>query len=471
MLDNIEKLIKEARESEDFQLATLLNNVATDVSLIEANKYTIVQFKKAQTELRKIESNLRKNHLYKLAYEIDIIARDIESKIIRFEACDPIGAVLESYKILHKIAKVDDRSIDINSIASIAENDELTDQQIIEEIRKRTLGLPLNDKQDILYILEKDYGINLPLEKIALLDNDKIPGGRADDKKLDEFTKEQLEQIIKGIKVELEHTDDPEVALEIATDHVDEIDTYYDELNKMEKKLLAFCNKRAYIGFSHEYDIPYEANRSKNGDEVYLDKDIPLIMELKDGRRFSIVKYIKIHELSEKNFMDAGYHYEDAHKLATQLEKAAVEADGFPWDEYSAHLRGYAHSSNINLKQVPKNIDMRPYKDEHNPLVKKIKQKQAKVPEDKLIENPKSEEEKEHNRKYIEKTLKHYYSLPEEERKNFKLPTSFPSQPYMWGGFAFEAIVPYQQRNQLNYWSLASVTKQKMLNKIAKINR
>ena len=43
-------------------------------------------------------------------------------------------------------------------------------------------------------------------------------------------------QIQKGIKVEMEHTDNKEKATEIATDHVSEFPDYYDRLMKMEKK-------------------------------------------------------------------------------------------------------------------------------------------------------------------------------------------------------------------------------------------
>ena len=43
-------------------------------------------------------------------------------------------------------------------------------------------------------------------------------------------------QIQKGVKVEMEHTDDKEKAREIATDHVSEFPDYYDRLMKMEKK-------------------------------------------------------------------------------------------------------------------------------------------------------------------------------------------------------------------------------------------
>ena len=41
-----------------------------------------------------------------------------------------------------------------------------------------------------------------------------------------------LKQIKKGIEVEMEHTDDPKIALKIAMDHIKEDPQYYDKLTK-----------------------------------------------------------------------------------------------------------------------------------------------------------------------------------------------------------------------------------------------
>lgn len=64
---------------------------------------------------------------------------------------------------------------------------------------------------------------------------DRIPGGKADDRPDSDFDPEQL---AKGVKVEMEHTDDPEVAKEIAKDHIlYDGSIYYDALEKMEAGL------------------------------------------------------------------------------------------------------------------------------------------------------------------------------------------------------------------------------------------
>jgi hypothetical protein len=60
---------------------------------------------------------------------------------------------------------------------------------------------------------------------------DKLPGGLADKKKPEDFDPKAL---AKGIKTELEHTEDRSLAQEIAMDHLVEDPDYYDKLEKME---------------------------------------------------------------------------------------------------------------------------------------------------------------------------------------------------------------------------------------------
>jgi len=62
---------------------------------------------------------------------------------------------------------------------------------------------------------------------------DQMPGGIGDKKQPSDFDPKAL---AKGIKVEMEHTDDSKIAQEIAIDHLTEDPKYYDKLEVMEKK-------------------------------------------------------------------------------------------------------------------------------------------------------------------------------------------------------------------------------------------
>lgn len=56
--------------------------------------------------------------------------------------------------------------------------------------------------------------------------------------KPDDWKKFSKRVVSKGMKIEMEHTNNPVVARRIATDHLVEMgEKYYDELQKMERRL------------------------------------------------------------------------------------------------------------------------------------------------------------------------------------------------------------------------------------------
>jgi len=70
--------------------------------------------------------------------------------------------------------------------------------------------------------------------KLSKLHEDVIPGGLGDDIDFgDALEKFGLLRIWKGIKVELEHTSDKNVAFEIAVDHLVEDKDYYEKLEEV----------------------------------------------------------------------------------------------------------------------------------------------------------------------------------------------------------------------------------------------
>lgn len=269
LLDKVQKLALQSREMENHKLSSLLYVIAMDIALVESNRYLQGQLKTAIAEAKKVKSDLESIHMYKLSEELDIIGRDLEAKLIQFSSEDPIQSVLNSYQIIHKLAQVkEEPAVNMKDILSIAEDDSFSDDQIATEIKKRTMGLPLEDKENIIYILEKDYNLSIPLEKIA--------------------------------------------------------------------------------------------TKTQDGEEV---------------------------------------------------------------------------------------------------------------DEDELIKNPKTEEEADHNKKLVHEKIKKMEQLPDSDKDKDKWMSSFPEQPSTWGGFAYEAIVPYQQSNQMNFWSLASKDEEKILSKIARVQK
>lgn len=129
-----------------------------------------------------------------------------------------------------------------------------------------------------------------PFRKLA----DAIQGGKADGKPSSEYP---ADQIRKGIKVEMEHTDDPKKAEEISRDHLEEFPNYYTALSKMEKQLEQQKEKRA------------------NGDEEEVatpGKKIPREVLIRFFKENPNPDDDQIHDLAES-------HGTDPHTVETQI--------------------------------------------------------------------------------------------------------------------------------------------------------
>lgn len=115
------------------------------------------------------------------------------------------------------------------------------------------------------------------------------------------------------------------------------------------------------VKIDRNHDVPYVAGYSKDGKTIYIDRHLPL---MDNGK--SIEKYLIFHEKTEKALLDLfGLDYQHAHHIAMQQEKEAVNKSDIPWHHYEAHykkyIKGCAHEK---LQNPPKDLDLKPYKDE-----------------------------------------------------------------------------------------------------------
>ena len=76
-------------------------------------------------------------------------------------------------------------------------------------------------------MLKQEFGIDVDEFQ------DQVAGGKGDLAEPSDF---EVDQIKQGVEVEMEHTDDPYIALEIVLDHLTEADDYYTRLTKMESE-------------------------------------------------------------------------------------------------------------------------------------------------------------------------------------------------------------------------------------------
>lgn len=95
---------------------------------------------------------------------------------------------------------------------------------------------------------------------------EKLMGGRANGKPITSYN---LDQILTGIQVETEHTDDLMTALEIALDHLEEIPDYYTRLKKMEEQAQLKPEER-YISFEGKGEVTIEPDAEARLAEILV---------------------------------------------------------------------------------------------------------------------------------------------------------------------------------------------------------
>jgi hypothetical protein len=116
-----------------------------------------------------------------------------------------------------------------------------------------------------------------------------------------------------------------------------------------------------------EHDVPYLAGYSFDGKTIYIDRHMPRAFKLR-GRTIETDRFLILHEEVEKTLIDQlGLHYLHAHQIATRAEQAAVRAAGITWRDYDRFMQRYVKRiGDERLTKVPKDLDLKPYRDEHD---------------------------------------------------------------------------------------------------------
>src|SRR3954451_23425059 len=133
----------------------------------------------------------------------------------------------------------------------------------------------------------------------------------------------------------------------------------------MDRALDAIMRRAKTIDRRH--DIPYLAGYSRNGKIIYIDRHMPQTMRY-GGRDIDTDRYLILHEEVEKTLIDQlGLHYLHAHQIASRAEQAAVRAAGIRWGDYDRFMQKYVkHIGDERLTKVPADLDLKPYRDEHD---------------------------------------------------------------------------------------------------------
>ena len=142
----------------------------------------------------------------------------------------------------------------------------------------------------------------------------------------------------------------------------------------LDRALDAILRRVKKLDRSH--DIPYLAGYSMDGKTIYIDRHLPTSFKYR-GRTIDVDRFLIMHEEVEKTLIDQlDLHYLHAHQIATRAEEAAVRAERISWHAYDRFMQKYVKSvGDERLKKVPKDLDLKPYRDYHDwDLMKRMEQ-------------------------------------------------------------------------------------------------
>jgi hypothetical protein len=124
---------------------------------------------------------------------------------------------------------------------------------------------------------------------------------------------------------------------------------------------------RRVKSLDRKHDIPYLAGYSKDGKTIYIDRHMPPTFRY-ERRDINTDRYLILHEEVEKTLIDQlNLHYLHAHQIASRAEQAAVRAAGISWHAYDRFMQdNVKHIGDERLTKVPADLDLKPYRDEHD---------------------------------------------------------------------------------------------------------
>jgi hypothetical protein len=128
---------------------------------------------------------------------------------------------------------------------------------------------------------------------------------------------------------------------------------------------------------NHDYDIPYIAGYSDDGQTIYIDRHLPRSFRWLT-KAIHVEPFLLTHEIVEKALLDQlRLHYLHAHQIAMRAERDAVKAAGVPWWVYQRFMK--SHEKVIEEKRlikVPSRLDLTPYRDEKDfPILQELVRK------------------------------------------------------------------------------------------------
>lgn len=151
-----------------------------------------------------------------------------------------------------------------------------------------------------------------------------LDGGRADDMKLEDFDEDAL---VEGAAHELEHTDDPETAVEIAMDHLAEDPHYYEKLERAAKATPPAEYRRQGATTADDYADPKNFKYPIH-DEAHVRAALSYFSMPKNREKYSPEERAAISSRIERRAKRFGIETEKE-KAVNDIFKAIMSRDAF----------------------------------------------------------------------------------------------------------------------------------------------
>jgi hypothetical protein len=170
----------------------------------------------------------------------------------------------------------------------------------------------------VLYLFNK-LRSDLNLQPVGLLRDELIKGGLADKLNILDIVKKHyknteinkdsikdiLNQLILGVDVEMEHTDNPQMAYEIAMDHLYELPDYYSKLSTIEEKFASKAQAKYFYAKAREGGKEGKKWK-KMADEFASKTDFSKIPEKVNERIISYTKDSSVVEVKDECKLGGG---------------------------------------------------------------------------------------------------------------------------------------------------------------------
>ena len=103
------------------------------------------------------------------------------------------------------------------------------------------------------------------------------------------------------------------------------------------------------------------------GKTIYIDRHLPRSFRT-NGKEVAIDQFLILHEAVEKSLLnELGLVYQYAHQIALRAEEAAVRAEGVSWRDYDRFMEQFIkEAGDERLNRIPPDLDVKPYRDEHD---------------------------------------------------------------------------------------------------------